>query len=68
MGRFGAIAGPILGGALIGLKLPLGQNFLIFAIPGVIAIAAVLLVARTKTVEESHAEPQPAESQASSIS
>ncbi|ABK03279.1 major facilitator superfamily MFS_1 [Arthrobacter sp. FB24] len=68
MGRFGAIAGPILGGALIGLKLPLGQNFLIFAIPGVIAIAAVLLVARTKTVEESHAEPQPAESQTSSIS
>lgn len=68
MGRFGAIAGPILGGALIGLKLPLGQNFIIFAIPGVIAIAAVLLVARTKTVEEPDAEPQPAESAAPSIS
>jgi AAHS family benzoate transporter-like MFS transporter len=68
MGRFGAIAGPILGGALIGLKLPLGQNFMIFAIPGVIAIAAVLLVGRTNTSEEPDTEPRPIKSTASTIS
>ena len=48
MGRFGAIAGPVLGGSLLALNLPAEQNFLIFAAPGVVAILAVLLVFNRK--------------------
>ena len=46
VGRSGAIAGPILGGALQAINLPLTSNFLAFAIPGVIAALAMMLVAR----------------------
>lgn len=41
IGRFGAVAGPILGGFLLTMNWPLQQNFLAFAIPGVIAALAV---------------------------
>jgi AAHS family benzoate transporter-like MFS transporter len=44
--------GPVLGGSLLALKLSLGHNFLIFAIPGVIAIVAVLLVSGTKATRK----------------
>ncbi|WP_394820714.1 MFS transporter [Pendulispora albinea] len=44
MGRMGAIAGPPLGGSLLGLGLSLQQNFVVFAIPGLVAIVAVLLI------------------------
>jgi AAHS family benzoate transporter-like MFS transporter len=46
VGRSGAIAGPILGGVLQAINLPLTSNFLAFAIPGVIAALAMVLVAR----------------------
>lgn len=36
-GRFGSIVGPALGGILIGLGLSLSTNFLIFAIPALLA-------------------------------
>jgi len=36
-GRFGGIVGPALAGVLIGMGLSIGTNFLIFAIPAVIA-------------------------------
>lgn len=47
VGRSGAILGPILGGTLLGLALPLQQNFLAFAIPGALAAVAMSLVARS---------------------
>jgi AAHS family benzoate transporter-like MFS transporter len=47
VGRSGAIVGPILGGTLLGMAMPLQYNFLFFAIPGAIAAIAVSLVARS---------------------
>lgn len=44
VGRFGAVVGPMLGGFLLSINLPLQQNFLAFAIPGVIATIAVFFV------------------------
>lgn len=49
IGRFGAVAGPILGGFLLTLNLPLQQNFLAFAIPGLIAAFAISFVQVSKT-------------------
>lgn len=46
VGRCGAVAGPLLGGYLLGLSLPFEQNFLLFALPGVVAVIAVLLISR----------------------
>src|SRR5690606_21400712 len=43
IGRNGAIVGPLLGGALLGINLPLQLNFITFAIPGVIAALAMTL-------------------------
>lgn len=48
VGRLGAIAGPVLGGTLMAMNLAPEQNFFIFAVPGIVAIIAVLLVIRTK--------------------
>ncbi|UVH51690.1 MFS transporter [Pseudomonas sp. CBSPBW29] len=41
IGRNGAIVGPLLGGALMGIELPLQLNFLAFAVPGAIAALAM---------------------------
>ncbi|HAW63574.1 MAG TPA: aromatic acid/H+ symport family MFS transporter, partial [Pseudomonas sp.] len=41
IGRNGAIVGPLLGGALLGINLPLQLNFIAFAVPGVIAALAM---------------------------
>ena len=43
IGRNGAIVGPLLGGALLGISLPLQLNFLAFAIPGAIAAIAMVI-------------------------
>ncbi|WP_193072139.1 MFS transporter [Pseudomonas sp. FME51] len=43
IGRNGAIVGPLLGGALLGINLPLQLNFMAFAIPGIIASLAMML-------------------------
>ncbi|EIJ48682.1 major facilitator superfamily benzoate permease [Herbaspirillum sp. GW103] len=40
VGRSGAIVGPLLGGALMAAALPLSMNFLVFAIPGLVAALA----------------------------
>ncbi len=45
IGRNGAIVGPLLGGALLGINLPLQLNFIAFAIPGVIAALAMAIFA-----------------------
>lgn len=47
IGRLGAIVGPMLGGTLLALNLPLEQNFMAFAIPGLIAAVAVAVVSRS---------------------
>jgi AAHS family benzoate transporter-like MFS transporter len=44
VGWMGAIVGPTFGGILLTLKLPVEMNFLFFAVPGVIAAPAFLLV------------------------
>lgn len=44
VGRIGGILGPILGGTLLSLELPLQANFLAFAIPGALAAIAICFV------------------------
>ncbi|CAM3597361.1 Benzoate transport protein [Pseudomonas reidholzensis] len=46
VGRCGAVAGPLLGGYLFSLSLPFEQNFLLFGLPGVVAVIAVLMIAQ----------------------
>ncbi len=41
VGRIGAIVGPLLGGSLMAAALPLNLNFLVFAIPGLVAALAI---------------------------
>lgn len=41
VGRFGAISGPLFGGFLLAINLPFEQNFLVFAIPGVLGAIAI---------------------------
>lgn len=41
VGRTGAIVGPLLGGSLIAAALPLKMNFLVFAVPGLVAALAI---------------------------
>lgn len=44
IGRFGAIVGPMIGGFVLDSSLPLYANFLVFAIPGLIAAVAISFV------------------------
>ncbi|MFF7861648.1 MFS transporter [Pseudomonas monteilii] len=44
IGRLGAIAGPMLGGSLLSLQLPIQHNFLAFALPGVIGALAIAFI------------------------
>lgn len=60
VGRCGAVAGPLLGGFLFSLSLPFEHNFLAFAIPGLIAVIAVLLVSQ-KSAELPLAHTRPTE-------
>ena len=43
VGRIGGILGPTIGGILLASNLTLQLNFMIFAIPGIIAALAVFL-------------------------
>lgn len=45
VGRIGAIVGPTLGGVLLARELPLGQNFLLFAIPAAASAVAMMVFA-----------------------
>lgn len=49
IGRGGAILAPIVIGVLVGLQLPLQQNFYAIAIPGAIGMLAVLLIDHSKS-------------------
>ena len=48
VGRIGAIVGPILGGWLVAMQLPHSTNFMVFAIPAIIATVTVLFIAKGK--------------------
>lgn len=54
VGRIGAIVGPILTGMLLTLNLPHTMNFVMIAIPAMIAIFAILSLKRHKFDEEEH--------------
>lgn len=44
IGRLGAVLGPSLGGVLLSMNLSLQVNFLVFAIPGLLAALAIVFV------------------------
>ena len=46
VGRIGAIVGPILTGLLLGLELPHKMNFVMIAIPAILALFAVMVLRR----------------------
>lgn len=46
IGRFGSIAGPLVGGLLIGMRIPARQLFVLAAIPMVAGLIASICVAR----------------------
>ncbi|SKC96185.1 MFS transporter, AAHS family, benzoate transport protein [Burkholderia sp. CF099] len=46
-GRLGAVAGPALGGYLLNERFAISFSFMVFAIPGVVAAVAVLLISRS---------------------
>jgi AAHS family benzoate transporter-like MFS transporter len=56
VGRSGAILAPIVIGSLVGLSLPLQQNFMAIAIPAVIAAVAVALIQHGRSAGAAHAE------------
>ena len=59
IGRNGAIIGPVLGGALMGMAVPLPVNFLAFALPGALACAAMLVFVWTNGQAQRAAAPAP---------
>ena len=55
IGRIGAIVGPVLTGALLTFGLPHQMNFLVIAIPGIIAALAIFFVNLNASVEKKNA-------------
>ncbi|WP_109477518.1 aromatic acid/H+ symport family MFS transporter [Paraburkholderia sp. C35] len=58
-GRFGAVAGPAVGGYLVGLQLPTSSTFMAFAIPGIVAAFAIALVRGTGGRAQHRPSPSP---------
>ncbi|WKA59977.1 aromatic acid/H+ symport family MFS transporter [Planococcus shenhongbingii] len=59
IGRLGGILGPTLGGMILALNLPLNQNFMVLAIPAVIAAVAIAFINEMKnpvTIKEAAPE------------
>ena len=54
VGRSGAILAPIVIGTLVGMNLPLQQNFMAIAIPAVIATIAVSLINHSRSASAHH--------------
>ena len=52
VGRLGAVVGPMLGGYLLMLNLPIQHNFVVYAIAGVLCIFAILLVKEKHSAEQ----------------
>lgn len=59
VGRTGAIVGPLLGGSLMAAALPLNLNFLVFAIPGLVAALAIGVFIASQRRSASAAAPAP---------
>jgi AAHS family benzoate transporter-like MFS transporter len=57
VGRGGAILGPIIMGTLVGMSLPIEQNFMAISIPAVIAAVAVSLIHHGRSA--TRADPTP---------
>ncbi|WP_228895910.1 MFS transporter [Pseudoduganella aquatica] len=53
VGRSGAILAPIAIGTLVGMQLPLEQNFMAMAIPAAIAVVAVSLIRQKRSASAS---------------
>lgn len=68
VGRMGAIVGPMFGGVLLTLSLPVEMNFLFFAIPGVIAALAFLFVPLSRKKGQDAAGGEAAQEPAASAS
>ena len=56
VGRGGAILAPIVIGALVGMAMPLEQNFMAIAIPAVVAGFAILLIDHSRSASAHHEE------------
>ncbi|RDK08166.1 MFS transporter [Cupriavidus lacunae] len=56
IGRSGAILAPIVIGVLVGMNLPLQQNFMAIAIPAVIGMIAVLLIDHRRSASAQRAD------------
>jgi AAHS family benzoate transporter-like MFS transporter len=56
VGRSGAILAPILIGVLVGMNLPLQQNFIAITIPAVIGMIAVLLINHDRSASTQRAD------------
>ena len=54
VGRSGAILAPIVIGTLVGMQLPLQQNFMTIAIPAVIAMIAASMINHRRSASASH--------------
>jgi MFS transporter, AAHS family, benzoate transport protein len=54
IGRTGAILAPIVIGILVGMKLPLQQNFIAIAIPALLGMIAVLLIDHRRSASTHH--------------
>ncbi|HEV8691901.1 MAG TPA: MFS transporter, partial [Ideonella sp.] len=59
VGRIGAILAPIVIGALVGMALPLQQNFMAIALPGLIAAIAISLVDPRRSASAHHEAATP---------
>jgi AAHS family benzoate transporter-like MFS transporter len=57
VGRSGAILAPIVIGTLVGMSLPLQQNFVAIAIPAVIAAVAVALISHGRSASAAQGIP-----------
>ncbi|MEJ8823583.1 MFS transporter [Variovorax humicola] len=54
VGRIGALAAPIVIGTLVGMALPLQQNFMAISIPAVLAAVATLLIHHGRSASSRH--------------
>lgn len=55
-GRLGAVAGPMVGGALIGAGATLSVSFTVFAVPMIVAAIALLLIIRQARAKQARTE------------
>lgn len=55
IGRLGAIAAPVLIGALVAMRLPLEQNFLAIGLAGALGTLAVMMIDHRHCAANVHA-------------